>query len=68
MGETMRFRVYALAFLVAPGCAALCAAAPIAPNLPGNWGLSFDQEFGAMPSPSSWVQSLWGETSFSGEL
>ena len=63
----MQYRTCALAFLICVAGAELCDAAPTAPNLPGNWKLSFAEEFNAPLDSNLWKQSLWGLTSFSGE-
>ncbi|MCU1275854.1 MAG: glycoside hydrolase family 16 [Bryobacterales bacterium] len=63
----MHFRLFVSAFLICIEWAGLCGAAPIPPNLPGNWNLAFSEEFDATLNPNRWQQSLWGLTSFSGE-
>jgi beta-glucanase (GH16 family) len=65
----MPHRFHAAAFFICIGWVGLCGAAPVAPpNLPGNWSLTFDEEFDAPLNSTRWKQSLWGLTSFSGEL
>src|SRR5258708_35521069 len=40
------------------------AAVPV----PGNWTLQASDEFSSTPTTPTWVDTLWGATSFSGEL
>jgi beta-glucanase (GH16 family) len=63
----MHSRLCGMAVLFCVGCAGMCGASPIAPSLPGNWNLSFDEEFQGPLNSSTWTQSLWGLTKFSGE-
>ena len=62
----MRFRVYRVAFLIGLGCTSRCVAAPLPPSLSGNWNLLLDQEFNSLPSPNTWVTTLFGTTTLSG--
>jgi len=58
IGEKMRSRINAVAFLVCVGFGALCNA-QTAPNLPGNWKLTFDDEFNGTSLSSKWTPTLW---------
>lgn len=58
----MQSRVRVIAFLFCAGSGGLCIAGPTAPNLPGKWSLSFDEEFNSPLNSSRWVEPLWGQT------
>ncbi len=62
----MRHRNGLLPFLFCAGLASVSNATPAPPSLPGNWNLSFDDEFNALNS-KMWQQSIWGITNPPGE-
>ncbi len=55
-----------LPFLFCAGLAGMCGATPAAPNLPGNWKLSFDDEFNSL-NTNTWATTIWGISNPSGE-
>ncbi len=42
-------------------------ASPSAPSIPGDWSLSFADEFNAAPDPQTWIDSIWGMTHWNDE-
>ncbi len=61
----MRTRFVLISFCANFSIALLASAAP---SLPGNWNLSFDEEFSAPLNSSTWKDTIWGVTTNHGEL